>query len=214
MQKCTFLALNLCPALKTRYNRGSLLVLQGSAAADFVTPGTAFHHCPQGRQAVRRDHWGEWLIYDIAVIGGGIVGLATALALVRRGVTSLIVLEAADDIAAHQSGHNSGVIHSGLYYKPGSLKARLCIEGREELYAFCAEHGIRHDRCGKLVVATRPEELPRLEALAMRGRANGLAVAATAAHRTLPLRTPCAGPGRSLGARNRHRGLPGSRRSL
>ncbi len=116
------------------------------------------------------------MIYDIAVIGGGLVGLATALALVQRGVTSLIVLEAEDDIAAHQSGHNSGVIHSGLYYKPGSLKASLCIQGREELYAFCAEHAIRYDRCGKLVVATRPEELPRLDALEARGRANGLAV--------------------------------------
>ena len=114
------------------------------------------------------------MTYEIAIIGGGIVGLATALALSQAGVTSLIVLEAEERIAAHQTGHNSGVIHSGLYYKPGSLKATLCTEGRGRLYAFCAEHDIAHDRCGKLVVATRPDELARLDALAERGRANGL----------------------------------------
>jgi (S)-2-hydroxyglutarate dehydrogenase len=113
-------------------------------------------------------------VYDIAIIGGGIVGLATALAFVEAGVRSLIVLEAEDRVAAHQTGHNSGVIHSGLYYKPGSLKATLCTEGRTRLYAFCAAHGIAHDRCGKLVVATQADELPRLAALEERGLANGL----------------------------------------
>ena len=113
-------------------------------------------------------------MYDIAIIGGGIVGLATALALMESGVRSLIVLEAEEQVAAHQTGHNSGVIHSGLYYKPGSLKATLCADGRERMYAFCAEHGIAHDRCGKLVVATREDELPRLATLEERGLANGL----------------------------------------
>lgn len=112
--------------------------------------------------------------YDIAIIGGGIVGLATAMALTAKRSLGLIVLEAEDRLAAHQTGHNSGVIHSGLYYKPGSLKARNCVEGRELMYAFCAEHHIAHERCGKVVVATLPEELPRLEKLEERGHANGL----------------------------------------
>jgi L-2-hydroxyglutarate oxidase len=113
-------------------------------------------------------------IFDVAVVGGGIVGLATALALSEQGRGSIVVLEAEEDVARHQTGHNSGVIHSGLYYKPGSLKAKLCTEGRELLYAFCEEHGIAYDRCGKLVVAIEEEELPQLEALAVRGLANGL----------------------------------------
>src|SRR5438067_9958312 len=113
--------------------------------------------------------------YDVTVIGGGIVGLATALALTSRFRLALTVLEAEDRLAAHQSGHNSGVIHSGLYYKPGSLRASNCVEGRELMYRFCQEHGIRHERCGKLVVATRETELPALEELERRGRANGLA---------------------------------------
>ena len=112
--------------------------------------------------------------YDIAIVGGGIVGTATALALTARAAVSLVVLEAEPRLAAHQTGNNSGVIHSGLYYKPGSLKARNCVEGREELYRFCQRHGIPHDRCGKLVVATDPRELPALDELERRGRANGL----------------------------------------
>src|SRR5262245_43309672 len=111
---------------------------------------------------------------EVAVAGGGLVGLATAMALARRGLR-VIVLEAEDRLARHQSGHNSGVIHSGLYYKPGSLKASLCVEGSRALYRLCAEEGIAHERCGKLVVATTPEELPRLEDLRRRGRANCLA---------------------------------------
>src|SRR3954468_24177479 len=107
------------------------------------------------------------------VIGGGIVGLATALALAERGHPP-IVLEAEQRLALHQTGHNSGVIHSGLYYKPGSAKARNCAEGRELMYRFCAENGIPHDRCGKLVVATDPGELPALEELERRGAATGL----------------------------------------
>lgn len=112
---------------------------------------------------------------DVAVVGGGLVGLATALALAEGHGRTVAVLEAEDRLAAHQSGHNSGVIHSGLYYKPGSLKAKLCVEGARSLYRFCAEEGIAHERCGKLVVATREDELPRLDELERRGQANGLA---------------------------------------
>ncbi len=108
----------------------------------------------------------------VVVVGGGIVGVATALALTGRARVQL--LEAEGSLAAHQTGHNSGVIHSGLYYHPGSLKARLCTSGRELLYQFCAEHGVPFQRCGKVVVATRPEQLPRLATLEERGRANGL----------------------------------------
>ena len=111
---------------------------------------------------------------DVAVIGGGIVGMATALALAEVDGRSLAVLEAEDTLAAHQSGHNSGVIHSGLYYKPGSLKARTCREGREALYQFCLQERVAYRRCGKLVVATRADELPTLQELEQRGRANGV----------------------------------------
>lgn len=112
--------------------------------------------------------------YDIAIIGGGIVGLATALALTGRGRRSLVVLEAEDHVAAHQTGHNSGVIHSGIYYKPGSLKARNCVSGRLAMYEFCEKYGIAHENCGKLIVATLPEEIPALDKLEQRGIANGL----------------------------------------
>jgi L-2-hydroxyglutarate oxidase len=108
------------------------------------------------------------------VIGGGIIGIATARALSGRLRGSLAVLEAESALARHQSGHNSGVIHSGLYYKPGSLKARNCVEGRDLMYRFCEEHAVRHERCGKVVVATSERELPSLVELERRGRANGL----------------------------------------
>lgn len=111
--------------------------------------------------------------FDVAIIGGGVVGLATAMALLDEP-RSLIVLEAEDRLAAHQSGHNSGVIHSGLAYRPGSLKARLCVEGRDALYRFCRDRGIEHSQCGKIVVAADESELPRLEELRRRGEANGL----------------------------------------
>jgi (S)-2-hydroxyglutarate dehydrogenase len=112
---------------------------------------------------------------DAVIIGGGIVGLATGLALLaaRPGATA-IVLEKEATLAAHQTGRNSGVIHAGLYYKPGSLKARACARGRALLERFCEEHGVRFERCGKIVVATSPEEVPRLDELERRGRANGL----------------------------------------
>ncbi len=112
--------------------------------------------------------------YDLAIIGGGIVGMATALALAGRPKVSLIVMEAEGRLAAHQTGHNSGVIHSGLYYKPGSLKARNCAQGRDALYQFCQEHGLAHERCGKVVVATSQKEIPALDELESRGRANGI----------------------------------------
>src|SRR5579862_6864371 len=112
---------------------------------------------------------------DVAVIGAGIVGLATSLAiLARRPGASLVVLEKEPALAAHQTGRNSVVIHAGLYYKPGSLKATTCARGRGLLERFCQEHGVRFERCGKVVVATREEEVPRLEELEQRGRANGL----------------------------------------
>lgn len=109
----------------------------------------------------------------ILIVGGGIVGLATARELAGRG-HAVTVLEAEDRIAAHQTGHNSGVIHSGLYYVPGSAKARLCTEGRDAMYRFCAEEGIAHRRTGKLVVARARAEVERLDELERRGRANGL----------------------------------------
>ncbi|KAA3646324.1 MAG: L-2-hydroxyglutarate oxidase [Chloroflexi bacterium] len=114
--------------------------------------------------------------YDLAVIGGGIVGLATAMAITKRDELSVIVLEAEDEIAAHQTGHNSGVIHSGLYYKPGSLKAQNCVNGRELLYQFCEEQGVNYERCGKVVVAINERDLAALETLEERGRANGLSI--------------------------------------
>ena len=113
--------------------------------------------------------------WDVAIIGGGIVGTATAMALVRHGGVQVVVLEAEAKLAEHQTGHNSGVIHSGLYYRPGSLKARNCTEGRLAMYRVLrASTGIPHDRCGKLVVATQPSDMPALDELERRGRANGL----------------------------------------
>jgi L-2-hydroxyglutarate oxidase len=113
--------------------------------------------------------------HDIAIIGGGIVGLATARAILERAPRArLILLEKEADIAHHQTGHNSGVIHSGIYYKPGSYKARLCVEGARLMKAFCDKNGIQVDTCGKVIVATSQEELPRLQTLYERGVANGV----------------------------------------
>ena len=112
--------------------------------------------------------------YELCVIGAGIVGLATARAWIESGRRSLVVLEAEDRPAAHQTGHNSGVLHSGLYYRPGSLKAKLCVEGARLMKAFCTEHGIHWEPCGKLIVATDDNELPRLQNIYERGQANGL----------------------------------------
>ena len=113
--------------------------------------------------------------YDLAVVGAGIVGLAVAREFVRRRPGSkLIVIDKHAAVGYHQTGHNSGVIHSGVYYTPGSLKARLCVEGARLMYEYCDAHAIPHERCGKLIVAVRDDELPRLEELEARGHANGV----------------------------------------
>jgi (S)-2-hydroxyglutarate dehydrogenase len=113
--------------------------------------------------------------FDLTIIGGGIVGLATALEVTRRYPRlRFTILEKEARLAVHQTGHNSGVIHSGIYYKPGSLKAQTCVAGARALVAFCDQHGIPYERCGKVVVATAAEELPRLEELHRRGTANGV----------------------------------------
>jgi (S)-2-hydroxyglutarate dehydrogenase len=113
--------------------------------------------------------------HDLIIIGGGIVGLGVALEITHRFPRrKLLVLEKEDRVARHQTGHNSGVIHSGVYYKPGSLKARLCVAGAAAMVEFCREHGIPYEVCGKVIVATGEDELPRLEELRRRGEANGL----------------------------------------
>jgi len=114
-------------------------------------------------------------VKHLLVIGGGLVGLGTARALRQRFPQAAITLfEKEDQVGAHQSTHNSGVLHCGLYYKPGSLKARLAVDGIVKMTAFCRQHDIPHEICGKVVVATAEEELPRLEELLRRGQANGL----------------------------------------
>jgi (S)-2-hydroxyglutarate dehydrogenase len=112
---------------------------------------------------------------DLVVVGGGILGLAVARELTsRRPALNAVVLEAAPTIATGQTGNNSGVIHAGIYYAPGSLKARLCTTGAQEMYAFCERRGIAHERCGKLIVARNAGELPKLDELERRGRENGV----------------------------------------
>ncbi len=113
---------------------------------------------------------------DVAVIGGGILGLAVAREVLRRRpIAKLCVLEAEDRLALHQTGHSSGVVHAGIYYEPGSLKARLCVDGAEKLGRFCEKHGISLVRNGKLILATSEKELSRLDELERRGRENGVA---------------------------------------
>jgi (S)-2-hydroxyglutarate dehydrogenase len=113
--------------------------------------------------------------YDFIIVGGGIVGLATGLRILEaRPGAKLLLLEKEDSLGRHQTGHNSGVLHAGLYYKPGSLKAKLAVEGLRQMVSFCQKHKVSHEPCGKIVVATEPDELPRLGKLMERGVANGL----------------------------------------
>ncbi|MFS8612584.1 L-2-hydroxyglutarate oxidase [Planifilum fulgidum] len=114
-------------------------------------------------------------MYDFVIIGGGIVGISTAYHLVSSAPgAKVLVLEKEPSLGLHQTGRNSGVIHSGIYYRPGSLKARFAVEGSRAMYAFCRRHDIPHERCGKVIVAVREEERPQLEALYRRGIQNGL----------------------------------------
>ncbi len=133
------------------------------------------HFVAEGRGRPAGGSWGG-MVYDIAIVGGGIVGLATARdLLLRHPHLKLIVLEKDDVLASQQTGHSSGVIHSGIYYQPGSRKARLCVEGRKLLWAYCDARGIPYRNVGKLIVATEERELGLLEELYARGLANGIA---------------------------------------
>src|SRR4028119_364732 len=119
----------------------------------------------------------DFTMYDFVVIGGGIVGLSTAWTLLRRYPgAGVVVLEKEETLARHQTGHNSGVIHSGVYYKPGSMKARFSKEGGARLVEFWREQGISHEICGKVIVATEPDEMPRLRNIHERGKQNGIEV--------------------------------------
>lgn len=116
-------------------------------------------------------------MYDYAIVGGGIVGLSTAMALGKAYPNAkILLLEKESRWAFHQTGNNSGVIHSGIYYKPGSFKAKFCRQGSESIVQFCQEHDLQYEVCGKVIVATEPEELPLLENLYQRGLENGLQV--------------------------------------
>src|SRR5207249_11903418 len=113
--------------------------------------------------------------FDVAIVGAGIVGLATALTLSERFARlSIVVIDKEARVASHQTGHNSGVVHAGIYYKPGSYKARLCVDGVRKLEACCERNGVPFDRCGKVIVATGASQISRLEPLLERGAANGV----------------------------------------
>src|SRR4051812_18422500 len=131
---------------------------------------------------------------QIVIIGGGIVGLATAHALTQQYPQHRVtVLEKENTLAQHQTGRNSGVLHSGIYYKPGSLKAKLCREGKQRLEAFCVEENIPFALCGKVIVATRTDELPRLQDIYARGQANGIGCEMIGPERLRELEPHCAG---------------------
>ncbi len=133
-------------------------------------------------------------MYDFAIVGGGIVGLSTGMALVERTPGArVVVIEKEDHWAAHQTGHNSGVIHSGIYYKPGSYKARFAIEGSRSIPEFCRQHGISYDVCGKIIVAVEDRELPLLDSLLTRGHAHGLPVRRIGPEKIREIEPYCAG---------------------
>lgn len=134
------------------------------------------------------------MVYDYIIAGGGIVGLSVGMALMQRYPGArLLLLEKESGCAFHQTGNNSGVIHSGIYYKPGSLKARYAVEGSRVMAEFCQEHGIRHDLCGKVIVASLEEELPRLENLYQRGLQNGLKIDKLSPEQLREIEPHCAG---------------------
>lgn len=121
-------------------------------------------------------------MYDFSIVGGGIIGLSTGMALAKCYPNAkILVLEKENSWAMHQTGHNSGVIHSGIYYKPGSFKAKFAREGSQSMIAFCKKYGIEHDICGKVIVATKAEELPLLDQLYQRGIENQLTIEKTSA---------------------------------
>src|SRR3954452_2225470 len=133
-------------------------------------------------------------MYDFAIVGGGIVGLSVGMALTERYPGArIVVIEKEATWAAHQTTHNSGVIHSGIYYKPGSYKARFAIEGSKLIPEFCKEHGITYDVCGKIIVATEQWELPLLDNLLQRGFAHGLPVRKIGAEQIREIEPHCTG---------------------
>ncbi|XP_054303608.1 L-2-hydroxyglutarate dehydrogenase, mitochondrial isoform X3 [Pongo pygmaeus] len=161
----------MVPAL--RYLVGACGRARGGFAGDF--PGASGLASGRPRPLCGGSRSASTSSFDIVIVGGGIVGLASARALILRHPSlSIGVLEKERDLAVHQTGHNSGVIHSGIYYKPESLKAKLCVQGAALLYEYCQQKGISYKQCGKLIVAVEQEEIPRLQALYERGLQNGV----------------------------------------
>ena len=133
---------------------------------------------------------------DVIIVGGGLIGLATAYQLTRRFPSKQVtVLEKESSVGVHQSGRNSGVLHSGIYYKPGSLKARNCRDGKEAMEAFCQQHGVDYEVCGKVIVAAEKWELPILQGILQRGRQNGVRSTIIDADRLAELEPHAAGQG-------------------
>ncbi|XP_072170956.1 L-2-hydroxyglutarate dehydrogenase, mitochondrial-like [Diadema setosum] len=155
----------LCASLNLQRNSPASFCFSSASSC------ASWHHSSRGfssNPAERKD-------FDVCIVGGGIVGLATAQELIwRHPNLKLAVVEKENELSLHQSGHNSGVIHAGIYYTPGSLKAKLCVEGLNLAYQYCDKHNLPYKKCGKLIVAIKEEELPRLEALYKRGQENNV----------------------------------------